>query len=428
MKLYFLRFFLQILAVLCANTLLSQKTLLNASITTNDGVTLHGKIDYGGWWKPLEKIKFGQDDRTLANYGINDLQAISITQQDGSQERYLRRVVNLEVSPQKSDLLTKDKGPVFMLDTAWLLLLYQGKYNLFSYRDNSDKWHYFIEEKGKEPIELFKKLYLKEKKGKMTIEVVPYYKIYLDPLIISCNKAHLKLLDGKLTRQNLMAVLELYHECENITPDYVWQPEKLPVEVMLAAGTHLTTLDDSRGNVYPLMFLREAKWDNPLGWHGGLGINLPVPGTKKHISIYNELLASRFEMTGKKEFLLNSGVIYEVHDYHIAQTSLMMNNLVGYTFFTKKFNLNLQAGSSFNHVFKTSHYFKDDFSGVVNYEGDLFEETIFNNNIAFVGGIQLARNRLGLAVRYHHKLRLSDRLKTETFTVTASYRLFKFTR
>ncbi|MFN7117398.1 MAG: hypothetical protein ACK4TA_11405 [Saprospiraceae bacterium] len=154
--------------ILVSFTLEAQKNFVEGSITTLQGETINGKIDYREWVKTPREIRFQRSTTPgkIETFTYYDIAGFKIQH---NKEEYIRTIVGINKEPIESDKLlefetTEANIPQVQLDidTVFLLILVKGRVNLYFLEDPDGKQHYFIQ-KGNGAIEplIFRRVILR---------------------------------------------------------------------------------------------------------------------------------------------------------------------------------------------------------------------------------------------------------------------------
>lgn len=243
--------FMLFLLAFLPGLLFAQRQYLEATITTNDGEKLVGKIAAENWLKTPNTIEFNTENGASKNYGIADLSGIELTRTDGFKLYFCRKTVELEVSPANIKELDFKPDLVYQKETVWLELLYQGTWTLYGITDRGNKRHYFLETYNQQPVELVLKSWLKENKTAGRLESVDLYKKQLSDFGSDCLQVLKIVREGgiaakgnlELDQSALINICMAYDACKETTSKYSLKREKIKWQGHVSAGAHYTQFD-----------------------------------------------------------------------------------------------------------------------------------------------------------------------------------------
>ena len=140
--------FLTLLLLLATLLCFSQKNFRAGYMVTTAGDTIKGNIKYTNWETNPRKIEFLQDGKQPASFGLNDLIAFEITDED----RYEKYIVLKSGRPTDINRFNENipKSPV--IDTVFLRVLVKGLVSLYELVDKRN--YYFISNAYGDPKEL----------------------------------------------------------------------------------------------------------------------------------------------------------------------------------------------------------------------------------------------------------------------------------
>ena len=103
--------------------LLGQRQYLQATITTNDGTKIDGKIAVKNWTKSPSAIEFTSGGGSQKTYRVADLSGFSVVGHGGGKLYYERKEVDIEVSSHILSELETNPELHYQQETAWLQLI-----------------------------------------------------------------------------------------------------------------------------------------------------------------------------------------------------------------------------------------------------------------------------------------------------------------
>lgn len=217
----------------------SQKQYLDASITTNDGQLIKGQVRAGSAINAY-RFEFKEQDGKVKTYDVSQLTSFEVTRKEGDILYYERRAVEIEISPQRNNLLEIDNTPAlkFERDTVWLELLYRGSWSLYFLLDKNGKSHYFLATPDGQPVELVNKIW---RDGNRLRKVESFRKQLLD-FSQDCPQMFSFISTLAFTRKQLLQAGKQYDECKNEKAVYVQTKEQGYFSGQIFGGYSFATL------------------------------------------------------------------------------------------------------------------------------------------------------------------------------------------
>jgi hypothetical protein len=278
------------LLVLLPCLLFAQRQYLDATITANDGTKIIGKIAVENWLRTPRTLDFQTGEGASKVYQVSDLAGFEVTRHDGAKLVFDRKVVELEASPNNLKELDFEPTLHYQRDTAWLQLIYQGAWKLYTLIDRSGKSHYLVETEGQQPVDLVLKQWRRQNDREQLIQQVELYRKQLGDLVKDCPTAQKKLLSkgwgpkpGEgLQEKDLLNFLKDIDKCNGVQAAYIITPEKSKMTGQVLAGLHL-----SNYKFRPASY-KEIK--GVLGFQIGFGVNYFLKKSNKRTAFYNEVI------------------------------------------------------------------------------------------------------------------------------------------
>jgi hypothetical protein len=311
-----------------ASLLTAQREYLNATVTTNDGVKLAGKIAVENWLKTPNKIEFRIENGASKNYGIADLAGIEVTRTDGFKLYFIRKTVELEVSPANIKELDFKPDLVYQRETVWLELLYQGAWTLYGLTDSGNKRHYLLETNNQQPVELVIKPWLKGNKTAGRLESVDLYKKQLSDLGNDCLQVLKMVREGDIAEKSnleldqsaLINICKAYDACKGTQSKYGLKREKTKWQGHVSAGAHYTQFDFNA--------LPEGRTMSGLsGWQFAFAVRKFIGKSNKRLSFDAEAMILSEKLNDTKTGIGSVGLT-SIFDY--KTTELGLSTLAAY--------------------------------------------------------------------------------------------------
>lgn len=225
-----------------------------------------------------------------------------------------------------------------------------------------------------------------------------YYMGQLIEYLDDCPKMQKKIYKSKYTLQGMLRLYDHYNKCKPESGDVIIRSQGLETTYGISAGVSITTLANL-DEVSELHFSEAYDKHSTRGAYA-LYLDLILPRTNKHWSIYNEVMFSSFHYSSVKDEALSAGN-YITFDAGFGQSTVSLNNQVRYYYPVKELKLFANAGISnginFMHssVETTSHYGSQ---GHVNNLDLILEYQRWERGLIAGAGAQY--KRLELEVRY----------------------------
>ena len=163
-----------------SNCLFAQKNFQPGYIINNSGQKIEGFIDYRKWDRNPDKISFMVTmEGEPITYSPLDIKSFYVKDEMSyylKDEMYISAIVDIDKSPYSISELTQDFNGKFEKEVVFLSLYIQGAYNLYYYKDENKKIHYFINNQGNEIEELIFRKYLKIIEGNSKVMKYEQYK------------------------------------------------------------------------------------------------------------------------------------------------------------------------------------------------------------------------------------------------------------
>ena len=277
---------LGLLFILLPLHVFAQRQYLAATITTNDGQKVEGKVAVVNWQKSPSTIEFTASNGNEKKYAIVDLSEFMVVRNDGGKLFYERKKVDIEVSSHILSELEITPELHYKQEIAWLQLIYQGEWKLYAYTSATGKQHFFIETDGNNPKELVRKQW----KNEFKIESVDLYRKQLIDMTQDCPTAQKMLLAGGwgpkpgegLREKDLVSFCKTIDKCRGDETGYLLAPEKSKMTGQVLAGLHF-----SRYNFRPVSY-KEIK--GVSGFQIGFGVTYFLKKSNERSAFYNEVI------------------------------------------------------------------------------------------------------------------------------------------
>ncbi len=298
--------------------LLGQRQYLEATITTNDGNKLTGKIAVENWIKSPRAIEFTSGGGSQKAYRVADLSGFSVVGHGGQKLYYERKEVDIEVSSHILSELETTPELHYQRDTAWLQLIYQGAWKLFTFTSITGKQHFFVEPDGSNPKELVRKLW----KNDYKIESVDLYRKQLLELTQDCPTAQKMLLAGdwgpkpgeRLLEKGLLSFCKTVDECAGSKASYLLFAEKSKMTGQVLLGAHLSSYNFNPAS--------NREISGVSGYQLGFGFNYFFRKSNKRTAFYNEVIFYNDNKKSDTHITFGTQNFISIIDYRSSQIGI----------------------------------------------------------------------------------------------------------
>jgi len=313
----------------------AQSNYLPATIVPTGGEAQTGFIKYQNWIENPSRIAFKStaEDEQAVYYTPTEAEYFEV-----AGERYYGAVVNKEVSSTRRDQPSLTAEPKLEQDTAFLLQLFAGEKNLYVYKDNFGKEHFYIGP-PEQPELLVYKIYQEQGASGPVIAERKAYLEQLSKYLAPCGSIFPTLTETDYERDALKALFAAYYDCRPVAPEYVKQKEKVAFEWGAVAGFAMTTFSYDGGS----MILSGIDHSNSSGVTAGIYLDIVFPRGFRRWSVYNELYYSSYSIGGSYQERPTRPLYTVTYDYQY----LKLANMLRYRFpLSSKMGLHVNAGIS----------------------------------------------------------------------------------
>lgn len=404
--------------------LFAQRQYLEATITTNDGLKIDGKVAAESWAKTPSSIDFTINNGNEKTYSIADLSGFTVTRKDGGKLFFERKEVEIEIS---SHILSElEITPVlhYQNETAWLQLIYQGRWKLYTFTSKSGKQHFFVESDGGNPKELVRKQW----KNDYKIESVDLYRKQLLELAQDCAPVQKMLLSKKwaprqgegLNEKDLLSFCKEIDNCAGTKPTYVLTREKSKLTGLILAGAHYST--------YQFSPYSSREINGFSGGQIGVGLNYFFRKSNNRIALYNEVMFYNDKITDT-DTDIGSLKLVSIIEYRSSQIAL--NNMVTFKLTKLPITPCLKVGLSnrfgINWEITERKGLPSEVDNITPIDRNSFKE--MNHEIGPTIGICGQFKRIGLDVRMANtyltgSFGLSKKPSSKLFAMSLTYQIF----
>ncbi|MGC3945676.1 MAG: hypothetical protein QM762_14340 [Chryseolinea sp.] len=199
-------------AFLCVATprLFAQNSdLVPAQLVTTSGDTLQGLIKPRDW-SGVKQVDFTTSAQAATkSYDLASIQSLYLKD---AGEYYYAATVEIDKKPIQINNLERTGARHIVSETVLLELIVRGKLNLYAYRDENHKSHFFIKEPQKEITEL---PYVRYYSAEGSVVNMPFYLNVLKDLTKDCDAVTIR--DQDYERKPLTKIVTDYNRCVGVS-------------------------------------------------------------------------------------------------------------------------------------------------------------------------------------------------------------------
>lgn len=341
----------------------AQKNYIQGSIISLKGDTTNGFVNYRNWRENPTSIQFKKDvGAEITTYTPKDISAFEVSLANGK-ETYKAAKVTIESS---SDIIDRmDRTPEFnnREDDLFLLLIYKGSYNLYSFEDQ--KLHFFIEYNN-QIDELQSKNYLIEAKNTVTSN--NQYKNQLSDLLKTCTQITITEINNLKYRGNeLVKLLKKYDECNGLKSEEIATPENIKVGFGMIVATDFSNLSVKSDR-------QNFKTNSAGNFAVGFSFALKLPRNNRSSSFNLELLYRKYQFENNTENIIHDEYYYKYH-YKFTGNYIKSNIMYRYQWNLAKLkpfiNLGISQALALSTIDRSTTE-KKFYSDISNYEDPIF--------------------------------------------------------
>ena len=300
---------------------------------------------------------------------------------------YISAIVDIDKSPYSISELTQDFNGKFEKEVVFLSLYIQGAYNLYYYKDENKKIHYFINNQGNEIEELIFRKYLKIIEGNSKVMKYEQYKEKLmdylqdDPSIITMiNKT-------SYNTKPLIDLIEKYSKNKGIEIIKYFEPAPKHGKVSLKVF----------GGIFNSTFSTKIDIPSNIGYTFGIGLNEISPRRLQRFSwdqeilFYNEKV--NYNYTNVETVILSYNYFCDL-DLYYAKFNFLGKYHIDYGNFKPYFHAGISVATLF--AYKGEKNETKTFGATTT----VTDEKVGQIALGIVGGIGASYNKLSLELRY----------------------------
>jgi hypothetical protein len=303
------------------------QTYAPAALTLANGAVLKGEVQYR-WPFVFKKVIIRQADGKEVQFDPIQVKTLEITRPDKQQERFVSRIVRVNVSSDNLSSLEEKIAPVMQHDTVLIRTVVQGLTNLYDFKDQHGKLHFFIERDSVE--ELIYKRFLRTGGGLGNVMENKQFLEQIDRYFKNCPAILRELPYLRYTQADFLKVFKLAASCNLTRNDYFLKKEGNTVDFQISAGISHTYLR-FRDNAYLSTNYRAYNYkEQGIQPSFGLLLEWYLKSTNKQMSLVNELGYWAYDLKGRydhyypdfvytneiKKGVVRDGIMFRYHFFN----------------------------------------------------------------------------------------------------------------
>jgi hypothetical protein len=388
--------------ILLSLNLFSQDNYQPGFIVQLSGDTLNGFIDYRNWGNNPDKIEFRQSTKGP----VTVYRPLSIREFGVAGEIYLSAIIETETSPSALNNLDVTPELKIITDTAFIMVLIRGNKSLLSFRSNSVKDNFYIEENGNYTL-LRQKKYLSKAGNKTVVVENKKYIGQLRLYLTGCGDMDSRAVKLEYINQSLTRYFNAYYDC--IKGDTVFEmknQERIKLSAGVSGGITSTSIYLLGTSYYP-----DPVFKASTDFTGAIFLDCILGRDRQKWSIYNELNYTSFKFeTTYPDYLKNTLTTKMNFDY------IKLVNMLRFSYPVYKVRVFVNAGVSNGIAFE-----KDNSVRIVPKNGQIVlirQERLIKEirklDIGFLGGAGIQYKKLSGEIRYENSSGMSPYVYTSS--------------
>lgn len=370
----------------------SQQNFVPGFVIENSGDTIYGLIDYRNWNKNPDEIKFKlTNENEPVNFKPNDIIEFQI-----NDDRYVSGIVDTEISPSGTNVLSNNPQLNIVVDTIFLQSLVSGIKSLYYFKDARGKENFYYKEEDNFELLIYKK-YTKKVQGH---DIFSENKTYLGQLTIylaDCKTIQSKLENTFYNSKSLIKLFQYYYECSSTKISFK-KEEGISLEFGALAGITSTSLKFG-GDAFT--YLTNTNYNNSTNFSAGLFFDIVLPRNHGKLSFSNELLFTNYFVQGKNEVNVDIDY-YTITSTEIGFSYLSLKNLIRYKYPIGPLFLFINAGISNGMATSEKNYMKEEsyFYGTERVKEELAVKEIRKIEQAYLLGTGIRYSKFSFEARF----------------------------
>lgn len=365
----------------------------NAKVTLANGTIVEGDMqEFSNMSRTPDQIK------VLVGGKLETYDPSQITGFEINGDRYISRVVDLNINDQDAQNLRDFSELEWVLKRVFLRVLIDGTVSLYTYRDT--RLHYFAI-KEKTNVELVKL-------NRLNKSTVNQYVGQLSILFSDCNKS-MNTSEIQFNTISLKRAVIDYNECVSGGSDYIEKREPADISFYVLGGLNLTSFTVSGDGPFAGY---QADPKSASSFTYGVAFDIQMIRKSRKMVFYNEILLQNYVFGGYTRNQVNSQQYIDYY-FDVDLKYLEMTNALRFNFGNETSDANFFGNFGVNHGFlvssKGSEYSNNVFYGTETLaERELLGDDISTYRISFSLGIGV-RYKIALAeMRYGFKPKVSN--------------------
>ncbi|MCU0355694.1 MAG: hypothetical protein MUD08_18455 [Cytophagales bacterium] len=257
-------------------------------VVTQQKDTLKGYIDDRNWDRNPKVVRFRKTPTgETTEYTPLDIAGFHLVSNSEYYESYIGKVNKPVTSMGELIEVSRDyeffQRDFNVLDTVFLLVLTRGDISAYSYRDRSEREHFFVRKDTSSITELLYQKYYVDIKGQRMLRTIEEYKNQLAIYMADCPSIAKNASKTTYGQNSITKLIASYAACRNTSVGYTTQKRRVKGEISLVGGiatTHLSVNSISSSIDY-------GRYIGPVA---GVAFNFVYPRGRDAWSIGTEIL------------------------------------------------------------------------------------------------------------------------------------------
>ncbi len=340
-------------------SLSAQENYLPGYIIRTDKEKLNGYIDYRGWEKNPDYVRFKTEiDGDIKLYSPLDIAEFGV-----DNDVYISAIVETEVSPADVNKFGFNPNFEIEIDTLFLQTLFNGNKELYYYKSLEGKDNFYIRQGNDISLLSYKEYFKETEDSYKTFAKNNRYIGQLTLYLSDCPEVQPRLRNTEYSKRGLETLFTYYYKCTDADPTFSIEKAKPVKEFGLVAGTTFTSMKFLSDD---FDFLVKADVEMSASFTGGIFLNVIMPRNLGKLSLNNELIFSSYNVVMTYDEEQFNHVLYTSEfDYSF----LKFNTMVRYKHPVGAVSLFVDGGVSLGYVLNGSNRMDKNF-----YQADRIEE------------------------------------------------------
>ena len=308
--------------------------------------TIRGFIDYRNWSKNPGQVHFSLNhDAKPQTYDPAEIVEFQVLD-----EIYVGAVVEVEISPTKTNLLHTYPTLNIITENVFLQTLIRGSKSLCFYRNSDGKESFYIRKDTTFELLVYKK-YLQKLPTKTVIQENKRYVGQLANYLKDCSHIQSKLVVTAYNRNSLERLFRHYHNCVGSEIDFQKKRERVNFKMGILVGASQSSINFGSKYFPTLQSTQLLRSDDVTA---AVSLDMIFPRNQRKNSFYSEILYCSYTITGNYSNYVSS-YSYSESTYEFAYSYLKINNMGRFKFPIAKINVFLSGGISNGYAVKETN-------------------------------------------------------------------------